>query len=159
MGVYGDGSNFLLRQRTVIPVGLNAGNGIHHIHTGGHLAESGVLAVQVLGILVHDEELAACGVRGGGPGHAQHTALMLQVIPHTVEEKLTLDAVAGAAHAGAVGAAALDHKAGNNPVEDQTVIVVVITQVDKVVNALPPRAPGFCCRKAKVKETAICQFS
>ena len=80
--------------------------------------------------------LAACGVRGGGPGHAQHAALMLQVIPHTVEEKLTLDAVARAAHAGAVGAAALDHKAGNNPMEDQAVVVVVIAQVDKVVNAL-----------------------
>ena len=34
MGVHGDGSNFLLRQRTVIPVGLNAGNGIHQILIG-----------------------------------------------------------------------------------------------------------------------------
>ena len=36
--------------------------------------------------------------------------------------ELTADGIAGAAHAGAVGAAALDHEAGDDPVEDQAVI-------------------------------------
>ena len=37
---------------------------------------------------------------------------------------------------GALGAAALDHKAGNHAVEDQAVIVVVIAQIDEVIDAL-----------------------
>ena len=59
MGVYGDGSDFLLYNRPILGAGLGGSNGIHHIHAGGHLTEGGVLAVQVFGILVHDEELAA----------------------------------------------------------------------------------------------------
>ena len=57
VGVHGDGGDFLLHLRTVIAVGLDGGDGVHHVHAGGHLAEGGVLAVQVLGVGVHDEEL------------------------------------------------------------------------------------------------------
>ena len=137
VGVHGDGSNFLLRQRTVIPVGLNAGNGIHHIHAGSDLAEGGVLAVQMLGIGVHDEELAASGIGGGGTGHAEHASLVLQVVLDAVEEKLALDAIAGAAHPSTFGAAALNHEAGDDPVEDQAVIVIVITPVSYTHLTLP----------------------
>ena len=136
VGLNGDGSDLLLLQRTVGSVGLDLCDGIHHIHAGSHLAEGCILAVQVLGILVHDEELGAGGVGGLGTGHRQNAALVLQVVLDAVEEELTLDAVAGATHAGALGAAALDHEAGDDTVEDQAVIVVVLSQIDEIGNAL-----------------------
>ena len=136
VGVHGDGGDFLLCNGAVLGAGFDTGDGIHHVHAGRYLAEGGVLAVQVLGIGMHDEELAARGVGRRGTGHAEDTPLMLQVVLHAVEEELALDAVAGAAHAGALGAAALNHEAGDDPVEDQAVIVIVVTQVDEVVNAL-----------------------
>ena len=132
VGVHGDGGDFLLHLRTVIVVGLDGGDGVHHVHAGSHLAEGGVLAVQVLGVGVHDEELAARGVGGGGTRHAENAPLVLQVVLDAVEKELALDAVAGAAHAGALGAAALDHEAGDDPVEDQAVIKALVGQGDEV---------------------------
>ena len=152
VGVYCNGDDFLLCQGAVIAVGFHGGNGIHCIHAGGHLAKSGVLAVQVLGILVHDEKLGTSGVGGGGTGHAENAPLVLQIILEAVEEKFALDAVAGAAHAGTFGAAALNHEAGNDPVEDQAVIVVVVAQVDEVVDAL---GCGFGVQLA-FDNTAVC---
>ena len=136
VGVHGDGGDLLLRLGTVIAVGLDGGDGVHHIHTGGHLAEGGVLTVQVLGVGVHDEELAARGVGGGGTRHAENAPLVLQVVLDAVEEELALDAVAGAAHTGAFGTATLDHEAGNDSVEDQTVIKMAVAQVDEVADTL-----------------------
>ncbi len=77
LGIYGDGSDLLLLNGTVVTAGSYLGNGIHHIHAGGHLAESSVLAVQMLGILVHDKELGAGGVGGGASGHGQNAPLVL----------------------------------------------------------------------------------
>ena len=136
VGVHGDGGNLLLHLGTVVAVGLDGGDGVHHVHAGGHLAEGGILTVQMLGVGVHDEELAARGVGGGGTRHAENAPLVLQVVLDAVEEELALDAVAGAAHAGALGAAALNHEAGNDSVEDQTIIKMVIAQVDEVADAL-----------------------
>ena len=121
VGIHGDGGDLLLGEGAVLGAGAGGGDGIHHVHAGGYLAEGGVLAVQVLGVGVHDEELAPCGVGGGGTGHAEDAPLMPQVVLHAVEEEFALDAVAGAAHAGALGAAALDHKAGDDTVEGQAV--------------------------------------
>ena len=90
----------------------------------------------MLGVGVHDEELAARGVGGGGTRHAENAPLVLQVVLDAVEKELALDAVAGAAHAGALGAAALNHEAGDDSVEDQTIIKMVIAQVDEVADAL-----------------------
>ena len=136
VGVHGDGGNLLLHLGTVVAVSLDGGDGVHHVHTGGYLAEGGVLTVQMLGVGVHDEELAARGVGGGGTRHAENTPLVLQIVFDAVEEELALDAVAGAAHAGAFGTAALNHEAGNDSVENQTVIKMVAAQVDEVANAL-----------------------
>lgn len=136
VGVHGDGGDLLLRLGTVIAVGLDGGDGVHHIHAGGHLAEGGVLTVQMLGVGVHDEELAARRIGGGGTRHAENAPLVLQIVLDAVEKELALDAVAGATHAGAFGTAALNHEAGNDSVEDQTVIKMVAAQVDEVANAL-----------------------
>ena len=54
---------------------------------------------------------------------------MGQIVLEAVVGKLALDAVARAAHAVAVGAAALDHKALDDPVEDQAVIKALVHQV------------------------------
>ena len=85
---------------------------------------------------MHNKKLGAGGIGAGGTGHRQHAALMAQVILDTIEEKLTLDAVAGATHTGTIRAAALNHETRDDTVENQTIIVVMIGQINKVVNAL-----------------------
>ena len=105
----------------------------HAVHDA---AEGGVLTVQMGRVLVHDEELAAGAVRRLGAGHGQHAPGVAQVVVEAVGLELALDAVARAAHAVAVGAAALDHKAGNDPVEDQAVVEAGIGQRDEVIHAL-----------------------
>ena len=88
------------------------------------------------GLLHHDEELAAGGVGPHGAGHGQHTAVMLKVVLEAVLAELTLDGVAGAAHAGALGVAALDHEAGDDPVEDQAVVKALVHQRNEVVDGV-----------------------
>ena len=101
--------------------------------------------------LVHDEELAACGIGMHGSCHGQNTFGMLQIIGHTVGSKLTLDAVAGAAHAGAIGTSALNHETADDTVEDQTIVKMLVDQIDEIVN-------GFGCNfgiKLTFDHTAI----
>ena len=135
-GVHSDLGHALGHTGLVVPVALGARDGVHHFDAFGNLAEGGVLAVQVGGNLVHDEELAAGGVGSHGAGHGQHAAVMLEVILEVIGGELTLDGVAGAAGAGALGAAALDHKAGDDAVEGQTVVVTLLNQGDKVVDGV-----------------------
>ena len=59
---------------------------------------------------------------------------MLKVVLNTVKEELTLNAVAGASHAGAVGTAALNHEAVDYAVESQAVIKSVVYKADEVVD-------------------------
>jgi len=136
VSINGNGRNLLLNLRTVTPVGLYGCDCIDNLHAGNNFAESSVLSIQMLSILVHDKELTSGRVGRRGACHAQNTALMLQIVFNTVEEKFALNAVAGAAHTGAVRAAALDHEAGNDTVEDQAIIVIVVCQINEVVDAL-----------------------
>ena len=72
-----------------------------------------------------------------GPGHGQHAGGVLQVVlDKAVAGELAPDVIAGAAHAVAVGAAALDHEAGDDPVEDQAVIKALVGQGNKVVHRI-----------------------
>ena len=57
----------------------------------------------------------------------------MEVVLDAVAGELTLDGVARAAHTGALGAAALDHKARDDPVEDQPVVKAALDQRDKIV--------------------------
>jgi len=136
LGVDRDGGDLLLCLRAVAAVGLDRGDLIDHIHALRHLAEGGVLAVEELAVLMHDEELAAGGVGGLRSGHGQNAALVREVVLHAVELEFALDAVAGTAHAGAVGAAALDHEAGDDPVEDEAVVKALVRKGDEVAHAL-----------------------
>ena len=136
VGVHGDGSDHLILDGAGIAAGLYLGDGVDDLHAGGHLSKGGVLHVQMPGSFMHDDELASGGVGGGGTGHAENAALVLQVVLEAVEEEHALDAVAGAAHAGALGAAALDHEAGDDAMKDQAVVVALVCQGDEVIDTL-----------------------
>ena len=87
-------------------------------------------------LLHHDEELAAGGVGVHGTGHGQHAPVVEQVVLEAVLGELALDGVAGTAHAGALGAAALDHKPRDAAMEDKTVIKPLLDEADEVVDAV-----------------------
>ena len=114
----------------------SARDGIDDVHAFGHLAERGVLLVEVRSVHVHDEKLAAGGVRIHGAGHGQHAAGVLEVVLEAVARELALDAVARAAHAGAGRVAALDHEAGDDAVEDHAVVKDVYKR--QISNRLRP---------------------
>ena len=137
VGVHGDfGDDLVLFGLVGHHVAGLIGDAVHHVHAVHDAAEGGVLPIQMGGVLVHDEELAAGRVHGLCAGHAEDAAGVAKVVADAVGGELTLDAVAGAAHAGAVGAAALDHEAGDDAVEDQTVVEAGVGQGDEVIHAL-----------------------
>ncbi len=77
------------------------------------------------------------GVRGHGAGHGQHAGLMDQIVlAEAVAGKLTVDLIAGAAHAGSLRAAALNHEAGDDPVEGQAVIKALVGKGDEVIDGI-----------------------
>ena len=82
---------------------------------------------------MHNEELASGGVGVHGSCHGKNARSVFQIIGEMILGEFALNAVSRAAHAVAVGASALDHKAVDNAVEDQTVIKSFIDQADKVV--------------------------
>lgn len=73
-------------------------DGIHHIHAVDDFSECCIRAIQVGSILVHDKELAACGIRMHGTSHGNHTFRMLQIIGHTILSKFALDGISGTSH-------------------------------------------------------------
>ena len=85
---------------------------------------------------MHDKELAAGGVGGHGARHRQNTAGMRQSVLEPVGGELAADAVAGAAHADALGVAALDHEAGDDAVENHAVIEALLDKGDEVVDSV-----------------------
>ena len=138
LGIHPDGCHdHGLLGHIVHHVPLDTGNVNGHILTLGDLAEGGVLAVQMRSRSHHHKELAAGGVGCHGAGHGQHAGLVNQVIlAEAVAGELAVDLIAGAAHAVSVGAAALDHEAGDDPVEGQAVIEALVSQRDEVVDGV-----------------------
>ena len=137
LGVHGDGLHHLGLLRLVGDHVSGLGDDlVHHVHAVDDHAEGGVLPVQMGSVLMHDEELAAGRVHSLGPGHAENAPGVAQVVGHAVGGELALDAVAGAAHAGAVGAAALDHEAIDAAVENQPVIEAGVGQGDEIPHRL-----------------------
>ena len=101
--------------------------------------------------LYYKEELAACGIGMHSSCHRQNAFGMFQIIGHAVSSEFTLDAVAGAAHTGAIGTSALDHETADDTVEDQTIVKMLVDQIDEIVN-------GFGCNfgiKLAFDHTAI----
>ena len=135
-GVNGDVLHDLRGAGLVVIVGAHGTDLVNDFDALNDLAEGGVLTVEVGGVLVHDEELAAGGVGSHGTGHGENTAVMLEIVFEAVAGKLALDAVAGAAGACALGVAALNHKAGDDTVEDDTVVKALVYKGDKVVDCV-----------------------
>src|SRR5436190_8354648 len=98
--------------RSVVGAGWGGGDLVDRQHPVDHLAEGGVLVVQIWVVSVHDEELRAGRVGVVGAGHGEDAAR----VPGVVE--LGLELVARAARARAGGVAALDHEPGDDAVED-----------------------------------------
>src|SRR5215203_5867331 len=83
----------------------------------GHLAEDGVLHVEVWRRTDRNEELRAVRARPG-VGHGKH--VRLRELQLGVE--LVLELVAGSAHSAALGVTALDHESRDHPVKDQAIV-------------------------------------
>ena len=82
---------------------------------------------------MHDKELASGGVRMHGSCHGKNTCCMFQVIFKSVLCKFTFNAVSRTTHTGSIRASALDHKAVDDTVEDQSVIETFLYKTDKIV--------------------------
>ena len=117
-GFHADGLHHLRFKGLIAHVALDADNRIRHVHAFQHLAERRVLAVEVRAVRSHDEELTAGGIRHHAARHRQNAVGVLERVVHAVHGKFTLDVVAGAADARALGIAALNHEAGDAAVEE-----------------------------------------
>ena len=122
--------------RLVVVVGTDGTDLIDFLDALNDLAEGSVLAVEMRGILMHDEELTARGIGSHGACHGEHAAAVEQGIVKAVCLELAADAVARAAGADALGVAALDHKAGDDAVENKPVIEAALYKGDEVVDGV-----------------------
>lgn len=98
-----------------------------------HFAETGVVAVEVFGVVavVADEKLRSAGI-AARVCHRQYAAVVVLI----VAGKFTVDFVARAAGAIAVGAAALDDEVGDDPVEREAVVKAFVGKVNEVLNSV-----------------------
>ena len=94
-----------------------------HFNALGHLAKGRVLAVQIGALSTMMKNWLPAELGRWERAMEMHAGGVLQVVFESHwHGKLALNAVAGAAHAGALRVAALNHKAGDHPVEDSAVI-------------------------------------
>ena len=114
--------------------GFNACDGVQNVKAVGQLAKAGVLRVKVGRVLVHDEELRGSRVGIGGARHGKNAARMLQIVLHkAVGDKLTANGVCGFLLEAFVKAAALNHKALDDAVEDDAAVEAGLNQGQKVL--------------------------
>ena len=76
-GYDGNGFHSLGLQGFIRPVGRNACNAVENVKAVRQFTESGVIAVKMRCVLVHDEELRACGVGMHGTSHGDHASGVL----------------------------------------------------------------------------------
>ena len=115
-------------------IAVDAGDVHRGLRVVRDLAERGILPVEVRRVRDHDEELAAGAVGRHRARHGQHAQRMLEVVLVTVGGKFAVDLIARAAHAVALRAAALDHEAGDDAVENKAVVKAGVCQLDEVVD-------------------------
>ena len=127
---------------------------VNNLHTGYDLAECCILTVKVGGILVHDKELGGGRVGVIRPSHRDYAALVLDGVCPTVCTEFALDVFLCAAHAIALGIAALDHKALDNSVENKAVVKALLYELFKILYG------DGCCLgiKLELDHTAVLHF-
>lgn len=76
-GIYCHMLHNLRLQRTVAIVRAGIGDLVDRLHAFDHLAKGGIAAIQMGGVLVHDEELGAGGVIGLRSCHGQNALRVL----------------------------------------------------------------------------------
>ncbi len=123
-----------------VVAGLDALDLVDHVHAGGDFTEHAVaealggggLEVQEVVVVHVDEELGAGGVRLAGAGHGDGANLVGQAVG-----RLVLDGGAGLFLFKARSiAAALDHEAVDDAVEDGVVVVTVTAVLQEVGHGL-----------------------
>lgn len=102
-------------------------DGVYDVLSFGDFAKDGVLAVEVGGGVVGDEELGAVGVRAG-VCHGEDACFSVAELADEFIGKF----VAWAASAGAGGVAALDHEVRDDAVELDSVVVVALCEVEEI---------------------------
>lgn len=92
---------------------------VNHFKTFVHFSETGVIAVEVAGVLtaMADKELRSAGV-SSGMGHGEYATVVVLVIAI----QLTINCVTGSARPCAVRASALDHEIWYYPVKSQSIV-------------------------------------
>ena len=85
---------------------------------------------------MHDEELGTCGVRVHRTRHGENALGVLEIVRKTILAELTLDGIPWTAHTISIRASALNHKALDDTVKDQTIIKALLDQADKVVDCV-----------------------
>ena len=120
----------------VAEVGGDRRDLVDNLDALGNSAECRILAVEVGCILVHDEELAGGRVGIKCSRHGDNSALVLDRVVVTVCTELADDVLLRAAHTVTEGIAALDHKAGDNSVEGETVVEALLNEIFEVFYGL-----------------------
>ena len=146
-----DGLDGLILKGSVHHIGSNGSDAVNNVHTLYNVTECCVLSVKVLCILVYDEELRGSGVGVLCACHGNNTANVGDGVVVTVHTELALDVLLGAAHAGACGVAALNHKAVNNSVEDKAVVEAFLSQLFEIFNSNRSRS----CVKLELDLAAV----
>src|SRR5215211_3384595 len=125
-----DALDRLALDRAIGSIGLDRLDRVDCIHAVGDAAEYGVLAVEPRRLGGgDDEELRAVRVRPR-VGHRERAADDLVLVD------LVLELVAGAAGAGALRAAALDHEVADDAMEREAVVVALLREVAHVADRL-----------------------
>ena len=84
---------------------------------------------------MHDKELRGCGILDLGACHGNDALCVVDIVPcKAVGAELTLDGLSGLLIKAVIHAAALDHKAANDAVEDQTRIKALAHQLNEICN-------------------------
>ncbi len=133
---YCDRFDPLIFFRFITPIHRGFRNFVHDVHPVDDLTESGILAVKMGRILMHDKELGTGRIGVLGSRHGNNAPFMFQRISKTIGLEFPFDLIAGAAHTGTVRAAALNHKAFDDLMEDQPVIEAFFTRLSKFSTVL-----------------------
>ncbi len=119
--------------RSIVIIGWNRRDLVNGFHTRDDLAECGVLTVKMRRVGVHNKELRGCGVGVKRPRHRDNAARVLYSVIPAVCAELSLDVFLCAAHTVAERVAALDHKAGDDSMEGETVVESLGNELLKVL--------------------------